>query len=286
MSSSAPRRYGRPPYDVVVVHGGPGAAGTLAPLARVLGTTRGVLEPWQSATSVAAQVRELARQIDRWGSPPVVMIGHSWGAWLSLLVAGRHPELVHRLVLVGSGPLRAGSAREIARRRRTRLSESEWADFVALSRLLAGRGGGDRAAAMRRLGELSEFADSYDWLPHARVRVQLDPAALRAVGAEAAEMRRSGELERIIRRVRAPVLVIHGANDPHPIEGVVEPLRHAGLDVRAVRLARCGHEPWWERHARRKFFAVLTRELRAKTRRPERTRIMAARKSRPGSPHR
>lgn len=266
MSSRAPRRYGRPPYDVVLVHGGPGAAGSLAPVARVLGETRGVLEPWQRETSVAGQVRELSRQIDRWASVPVILVGHSWGAWLALLLAEQHPEQVARLILVGSGPLRARDARAIPRRRRMRLSENDWAEYVALSRLLEERGGGGRSAAMRRLGELSERADSYDPVAHPRGPGKWDPVALAEVGAEAAEMRRSGALLRAARRVRAPILVVHGANDPHPMEGVVDPLRRAGLDLRVVRLARCGHEPWWERHARARFFAVLRRELSVKRR--------------------
>lgn len=172
------------------------------------------------------------------------------------------------VVLVGSGPFRVRDARTISRRRRTRLSDSEWAEYVALSRLLSRRGGRNRPAAMRRLGELSERADAYDPISHLRARGRMDPTALRTVGAEAAEMRRNGTLLRVVRRVRAPVLVVHGANDPHPIRGVVDPLRRAGLDLRVVPLERCGHEPWWERHARARFFSVLRRELRAAPRRP------------------
>jgi len=267
MSLRAPRRYGHPPYSVVLVHGGPGAAGSLEPVARELGSTCGALEPWQSVPSVAGQVRELSRQIDRWASPPVVLIGHSWGAWLALLLAGERPELVTRVVLVGSGPLQARYGRAIPRRRRSRLSEGEWAEYVALSRDLSGRGGRGRPAAMRRLGELSERTDAYDPIVHPTVRGRMDPKAFRQIGREAAEMRRTGVLLRAARRVRAPVMVVHGANDPHPIEGVVEPLRRVGLDVRVIRLERCGHEPWWERHARAKFFTVLKRELRATQRR-------------------
>lgn len=236
-------------------------------MARVLGSVRGVIEPWQRARSVEGQVEELSRQIDRWASPPVVLIGHSWGAWLSLLVSARHPAQVERLILVGSGPLRLRDARTISRRRRSRLSDAEWAEFVALSRRLAQRGGVGRSIAMRRLGELSERADAYDRIVHPSIRMRMDSVALREVGAEADRRRESGALLRAVRRVRAPVLVVHGRNDPHPIEGVVDPLRRAGLNVRVVPLSRCGHEPWWERHARSRFFAVLTRELRAKPRR-------------------
>lgn len=203
-----------------------------------------------------------------------------------MLVAGQHPELVARLVLVGSGPLRVRDARTILRRRRARLSKADWVKFVSLSRLLAGRGGGDRLAAMRRLGELSERADSYDRIAHPRVRGRMDPVILREVTVEAARMRKSGALLRVVRRVRVPVLVVHGADDPHPIEGVVDPLRRGGLQLRVVRLARCGHEPWWERHARARFFAVLTRELRMKPGRSRPARVDRRRVARTTGPSR
>jgi len=54
------RRYGKAPYLVAVVHGGPGAAGAMAPVARELGADRGVLEPLQTAMTVDGQVDELA----------------------------------------------------------------------------------------------------------------------------------------------------------------------------------------------------------------------------------
>src|SRR5262249_44414056 len=57
--SGNPRVYGSPPYRVVVVHGGPGAAGQMAPVARRLSEEYTVLEPMQSATSVEGQVDEL-----------------------------------------------------------------------------------------------------------------------------------------------------------------------------------------------------------------------------------
>ena len=49
-----PRKYGSAPFNVAVVHGGPGAPGEMAPVARELSSFRGVLEPLQTATTVEA----------------------------------------------------------------------------------------------------------------------------------------------------------------------------------------------------------------------------------------
>jgi pimeloyl-ACP methyl ester carboxylesterase len=64
-------------------------------------------EPFQTADSVAEQAKELRGILEDHARLPVVLIGHSWGAWLSPVVAGRYPGLVRKLVLVASGPFEA-----------------------------------------------------------------------------------------------------------------------------------------------------------------------------------
>ena len=258
---NASRRHGRPPYRAVLVHGGPGAPGSLASVARELSHDGGVLEPWQTARTVPGQVEELSDQIERWATPPVTLVGHSWGAWLSLLVAAEHPEKVRRVVLVGSGPLRARYAPGIVRHRRARLTLAEWQEFKRVGRRLWTRTGRPSSSSLRRLGELAGVADSYQLLPRPRTEARVDPLAFRAISEEDGRMRRSGALYRAVRRIRAPVVVLHGADDSHPVEGVVEPLRDAGLRPRVIVFPRCGHEPWRERYARAPFFKVLRKEI-------------------------
>src|SRR5437899_4952417 len=97
------RIYGAAPYTVAVVHGGPGAPGTMAPEARALASEWGVLEPLQTATSLDGQIEELRQALEQYCDLPVTLIGSSWGAMLSYLLAARHPALVRKLILVGSG---------------------------------------------------------------------------------------------------------------------------------------------------------------------------------------
>ena len=112
------RTYGSAPYTVAVVHGGPGAAGEMAPVARELARERGIIEPLQRAASLEGQVEELRVTLESTTVPPVVVIGYLWGAWLSYIVAARHPALVRKLLLVASGPF---DERYVARLRETRL---------------------------------------------------------------------------------------------------------------------------------------------------------------------
>ena len=74
------RKYGTAPYKIGLVHGGPGAAGSLKNLAEKLSADYGVLEFLQSAKSVNGQIEELKEQVICSCQHPVILIGHSWGA--------------------------------------------------------------------------------------------------------------------------------------------------------------------------------------------------------------
>lgn len=105
MSTPDLRIWGSPPYRVALVHGGPGAPGSMGPVARRLSERRGVLEPLQTADSLDGQVEELSTVLQRAGTLPITVVGHSWGAILELVFSARFPSLVKKLILVGSASL-------------------------------------------------------------------------------------------------------------------------------------------------------------------------------------
>ena len=63
------------------------------------------------------------------------------------------------------------------------------------------------------------------------------------------------------REIRRPVTAIHGDYDPHPAQGVQDPLSRTLKRFTFILLKNCGHTPWIERAAREEFYAVLEREL-------------------------
>src|SRR5215475_11430083 len=130
------RTYGSVPYTVAVVHGGPGAAGEMAPVARELAHDRGILEPLQTATSLEGQVEELRVTLASYTTLPVVLIGFSWGAWLSYIVAARYPALVRKLLLVASGPFDQRYVAQLQTTRLQRLNEQDQAEWQAISNAL------------------------------------------------------------------------------------------------------------------------------------------------------
>jgi pimeloyl-ACP methyl ester carboxylesterase len=253
------RFHGSPPYCVAVVHGGPGAAGEMRVLAERLAMQQGVLEPLQTAPTVDGQIEELAAVLRRHATLPVTLIGHSWGAWLVMMVAARYPALVSKLVLIGSGPFEAHYADSIMPERLRRLSGDQRAEATALMERLGSDAPDDEAFA--RMGELLSHADAFDALPEQREQVNIDVAIYQSIWREASELRQSGELLRMASTVRCETVAIHGDHDPHPPEGVRDCLSRAMTDFRFVLLPKCGHSPWNERAAQDEFFRLLEDEL-------------------------
>jgi pimeloyl-ACP methyl ester carboxylesterase len=255
------RLHGRPPYGVAVVHGGPGAAGEVAPVARALAAGRGVLEPLQAATSVGGQVEELRQALESHGTLPLCLVGHSWGAWLIAIAGARHPHLARKLVLVGSGPFEERYAPIVGETRARRLGPERATEYETIRRLAddpAARIDEDR---LSRLGALAAMADAYDPLPQEDEGPAAPADIFAGVWREAATLRRTGDLLRIVGWIRCPVVAIHGDHDPHPASGVLEPLSRVLRDFRFISLARCGHRPWAERQAAGVFYRVLEEEV-------------------------
>ncbi|MDD5656834.1 MAG: alpha/beta hydrolase [Elusimicrobia bacterium] len=250
------RFYGKPPYNVAVVHGGPGAAGEMAPVARELGKVWGVLEPLQTATTLNGQVEELGAILREQASRPAAVIGYSWGAWLGCFVAARYPEQVQNLILVASGPFERRYADGILRRRLERLEGTERSELEALAKALRGPRPLDNKS-LARFGALTSNADSFDPLPHASGPMECAAEIFQGVWESAAQMRARGELLESVKGIRCPVVAIHGDHDPHPPEGVREPLSGALDDFEFVLLKNCGHTPWLERQASDAFFKTL-----------------------------
>jgi pimeloyl-ACP methyl ester carboxylesterase len=236
----------------------------MAPVARELATTWGVLEPLQTATSVDGQVEELHAVLARHGELPIRLIGFSWGAWLGYLEAARHPAAVEKLVLVGSGPFEERYVSQLEATRLGRLSEGEKTELASAIRALEGAEARATDALLARLGELTSKTDTYD--PIEEEAGVSEPAVVRAhlfqeVWQDAVRLRRTGELLRLGREIRCPVVAIHGDYDPHPAEGVREPLSAVLADFRFILLENCGHKPWIERRARDRFHQILQQEL-------------------------
>lgn len=255
------RIHGKPPFSVAVLHGGPGASGGMAPLADELARCRGVLEPLQTASSIAGLVAELKALLEETAELPITLAGHSWGAWLGFIFAARHPHIVKKLILISSGGFEEKYAAVTQETRLSRLSEADREEVKGLLEIFRKPSSKSNNGDFARLGALFSRAGSYDPLPQEPSVVDFSLDIYKQVWKEATELRRSGKLLDLGKKIRAPVVAIHGDYDAHPFEGVKMPLSTVLADFRFILLAKCGHKPWIERQARDRFFALLEEEL-------------------------
>lgn len=255
------RKYGQSPYSVVLVHGGPGAPGEMAPVARELSKRFGVLEPFQTADSIKGQIEELKEIIEKEATIPVTLVGWSWGAWLAFLLAAKYPNLVKRLILVSSGPFEESYAKEIMPTRMSHLSEQNKSRVEELMKMLQNPDFDNKDAIFSEFGILISKADSLNAIPHDEDVIEVQSQIYERVWPEAAELRKNGKLIGEGKKIVCPVVAIHGDYDPHPVEGVKKPLSEVINDFRFVLLKNCGHHPWYEKEAREGFFRILNQEL-------------------------
>ena len=258
------RVHGKKPYRAAVVHGGPGAIGSAAGLAKGLAEYCGVMEPLQSEYTVSRQIEELKGQITSFnGGSPLVLIGHSWGAWLCAMTAAKYPELASKLILVDSGPLTEQHVPQIEMRRLSHFTDGEKKRYHTLLAELEQKDSAAKDRLLEQLGALCGKADTYRETALPGDAVTLDGEMYSRVFPEAAEIRKTGQLLRLFDRIQCPLCIIHGEHDTHPPDGVTGPLSDRRIGYRFHLLSKCGHTPWREEYARAHFFKILKREIPA-----------------------
>ncbi len=255
------RKYGKPLFRVAVIHGGPGAAGEMSPVAGELSQSRGVLEPLQTAKSIEGQVDELKEVMEEHASPPVTLIGFSWGAWLSFIFAAEHPELTKKIILVSSGPFEQKYADKIMLTRLSRLSDNEKIKVTSLINDFENNRIEDKSKLFAEFGKLLSKADSFNPIEVSNEKIDLRYDIYQSIWKEAEQLRKSGDLLEYGKKIQCPVTAIHGDYDPHPADGVKIPLSSCIKDFRFILLPNCGHKPWLEKQAQELFYNIIEKEL-------------------------
>jgi len=255
------RKYGEKPYNVVAVHGGPGAPGSVGSLANEIASGYSVIEPFQSKDSIEEQVNELREVILRHCNTPVVLVGHSWGAWLSYIYASKYPNEVAKLILVGCGAFETKYLSGMNQSRQDKLSIEEHETVNELAELLYDPNCMETKKVFKELGRVMTKADTYEAISDVVETLDYQPDVFKKVMAEVSDMRKSGNLIKIAKHITCPVIAIHGDEDSHPYQGVEEPLSEVLEHFSLIRLEKCGHYPWNEVHARDEFYEVLFAEL-------------------------
>jgi len=253
------RTYGAGSREVVLLHGGPGAPGTMAPLGRALADAFCVLEPLQRRAglvplTVARHVADLHAVMPA----RAALVGSSWGAMLALSFAAVHPDRVTGLALVGCGTYDEASRQtykqEMARRWEAVCGDERRSLEQDLAQATSDE---ERERVFGLLAALATRAQGHDPLPAPDEGLAPDRLGHLETWADVLRLQAEGKEPAGFAGIAAPAVMIHGAEDPHPGRSTYETLLAFLPQLEYVELPRCGHVPWSERHARVPFFALL-----------------------------
>lgn len=235
--------------EVVVLHGGPGAHHDyLRPGFDRLAARRTAVYydqrgggrspvPRDVPVGWTEQVADLDALRAAWGLERITLAGYSWGALLALLYSLEHPGRVERLALVSPAPAWHEARAEFERRLEER---SRRPALVAAREAL--RAGGlrerDPAAYRRHAFDLSVAGYFHD---PARA-AEMTPFRVTArTQQEVWDSLAAYDLRPRLRTLRVPAFVLHGDDDPIPLDTArtLAGLLGAPLEV----VPACGHAP-------------------------------------------
>lgn len=220
-----------------------------------------MLEPFQTKLTIEDQVEELREQIDRNGSKPVTLIGWSWGAWLTYIFASKYPESVKKLILISSGPFEQRYVEEMNRTRMSHLSKTDIKRLKELEEIFKQKDITNIDSLFEEFGAIYSKADTFKHNGEREEKIIPNMEVFNSIWPEAAKLRESGELLEIGKSIKCAVVAIHGDYDPHPFLGVKDPLTKVIQNFKFILLEKCGHHPWFEKHAKDKFYEVLLGEI-------------------------
>lgn len=169
----------------------------------------------------------LARFFEAVGVAAASIIGNSMGGQVAMKVAIDRPELVRRLVVIGSPPL-GGSAMGPTPAEAIRLIEGYY------------KGSGPSLEKMRQLLSSLVFDQRFitDAIVQERYQASIDPEVIRA---NAGPMWERETLEGQLGRLAAPVLIVWGQDDrAAPLDIALRMVRELP-DARLHVFSRCGH---------------------------------------------
>ncbi len=263
------RQYGNSGPLVVLLHGGPGAPGEMATVARYLSGRFRTLEPLQRASgrtrlTVAQHITDLHNVLKQTRRTETIrLVGFSWGAMLALTYAARHYENIDCVILIGCGTFDEHSRKVYRDNMDINTTNDDRKRIEKIEVRL--RKENDKYKRNELFGELGSIyccIQSYKLYGHCDNDIlHFDEEGFRQTWADAISLQQQGIQPAEFANIRAPVTMIHGDDDPHPGKMIYKSLAPFIRNLQYIGLPRCGHKPWTERYAKDDFYKLLTNKL-------------------------
>lgn len=248
------RFYGNPPYKTIFLHGGPGGIGELRRFSKEFYefSNISIIEDLESNFSIDGLINDLFQIIKDNCDGKVTFVGHSFGGWLSAFFTEKYPDLINKLILIDMPPLTDEYVPLINKNRLEKLDKFEREIFKNLSKKDMDK------KDLNILFSLLEKTDNFQIEnPDLHKADKMDKNIHDSIWKESEILRSNGKILDTFKNINKKIYIIQGSEDPHPIEGVVQPLRREGIDFEAFLFERCGHSPFKEKYIKKEFFQLL-----------------------------
>ena len=230
----------------------------MAQIARALADSYRVLEPFQrgSAMTVAEHVADLHEVVESCKETVApALVGHSWGAMLALAYAAAHPNMAGPIVLVCSGTFDLPSREQLSANMDRQMDADMRRRLEILKELP------DPNERFRALGDFTMELYSYDLATTDQEIDTSEPGANSETWEDMVRLQEEGVYPAAFAAIKSPVLMLHGAVDPHPGEMIRTSLAAYIPQLEFREWERCGHYPWLEKATREEFFSVTRKWL-------------------------
>ncbi|QYK52348.1 MAG: alpha/beta hydrolase [Fimbriimonadaceae bacterium] len=250
------------PPKLFLIHGGPGAQGSLHGLSNSLPVKlrpREILQRYSGdlPLTVDQHITDMAAIIQE----PANILGHSWGAMLSLSFASQYPSRCQHIILVGCGTYSTKSRAEYERRINERTNPIRKAELKAA--VANANSDTERQAAFRAYAEYATSLQAYSPIvdPYPDALTKFDPDGHAETWRDAIRLQSEDIEPSRFASITCPVTLIQGRQDPHPGELIFQDLKPHLPQLEYIEISDCGHEPWLEKYARHNFLKCIEQLL-------------------------
>ncbi len=176
---------------------------------------------------------------------------------LALAYAAAHPGSVSSLVLIGCGTFDKAARERLVTIRRERMGDDLRRREACLSEEYP-----EPNERLKAMGQLFQLIDSFELIPHDDEIATCDARAHEETWSDMLRLQDEGVYPAAFGAIHAPILMLHGSEDPHPGQMTRANLVSHLPQLEYREWARCGHYPWLEAAAREAFYVVLCEWLK------------------------
>jgi pimeloyl-ACP methyl ester carboxylesterase len=169
---------------------------------------------------------------------------------LALAYAAAHPISIGPLILVGCGTF------DVAARAKLQATIAERMNDDVRVQLKRAEQLGPNECMRARVAALQQVYGC-DLLASPHEDDEVDGQAHQETWDDMLRLQAEGKYPAAFAAIKVPVLMIHGAYDPHPGRQTFETLRSFLPQLEYREFDRCGHYPWLERATADPFFSLL-----------------------------